>query len=808
MLLAHITVKNGTRIEQTLKDHSVQTAKYSQKCLESSGLGQSAYLAGLLHDFGKATKKFNTYLEAGFEGKNVVRGSVNHTFAGCIYLWEKYHKTTSKQMECLTSEILCCAIGGHHGLFDCVDFEGKSGFCHRIEKDRKELCYEEAAANYLEQVADEKSIDELFQCAVLEITGLFEKIKLRCNKQSGQAWFQISMFVRMLQSAVIYGDRRDTREFMMQNKQETVCVDWSREIAYYEEKIGQFNANSMLNQVRTDISDQCKQFAENPTGIYQLNVPTGGGKTLSVLRYALWHAKEYQKKKIIFIIPLLSVLDQNAKVIRDHISDSELILEHHSNVVREREIGDELDQYEVLTQSWESPIVISTLVQLLDILFKHHTSNVARMQALCDSVIVIDEVQSLPVKMTAMFNMALNYLSDYCNATIILSSATQPTFDNVADWPLHLAKKSDMVCLEQDQLSAFKRSEIVDFTNPYGMDWEECAAFCEDRMEEHSSLLFICNTKAEARTLFEMLKERNEDYRLFHLSTSMCQEHRTETLQILQKELKDLQYRLKEKQAYRKIICISTQLVEAGVDFSFECVVRVLAGIDNLAQAAGRCNRSNEYESCGKVYLINLKNENLSLLKEIKRAQDSTSKVLMQKDQLDITDLLEARSVQEYYHAMFESAGNEKKYPISECGKTIYLTELLSRNNSYADDKIKREQILDQPFKTVGKKFQVFENDSMDIIVPYRQGKELIRELREMEESSEKLYDMEHLDSILKMAKKYTISIFKYQKEKLDENGYLYHLFEGRVVVLDEDAYHKDFGLQNYKEKPVESYIL
>ena len=206
---------------------------------------------------------------------------------------------------------------------------------------------------------------------------------------------------------------------------------------------------------------------------------------MCTLRYSLAHAEKYNKKRIIFIIPLLSVLDQNVKVIKDFVPDESEVLEHHSNVVREREMnGEELDYYEYLTDSWNYPIVVSTLVQLLNILFSHQTSAVGRMQALCDSVIVIDEVQSLPKKVTVMFNMAMNFLRQFCNATIVLSSATQPCFEELK-WSLRLAKEPDLVRLNQEQLQVFKRAEIFNRIDAYGMDWEQCTKFCREQMEQY-----------------------------------------------------------------------------------------------------------------------------------------------------------------------------------------------------------------------------------------------------------------------------------------------------------------------------------
>ena len=805
-LLAHLTNVDGDRKEQTLKEHCFHTAGYASENIGNAGLYHTAYLAGILHDAGKAKTEFAEYLEDAYQGKEVRRGSVNHTFAGVIWLFQKYHTDTSTIWERMACEVIGYAIGSHHGMFDCVDLDGENGFLHRLQKDREFLCYEEAVHNYFTQVADEEFIDEYFQKAVQEIKEFFSKAK-EIYSSSGKVFFQISMLVRMVLSAVIYGDRRDTSEFMGQkkNSQASNC-GWEKRRAFFESKLAQMDSTGMLNQARQYISGQCLEAAERIPGIYRLNVPTGAGKTLCTLRFALAHAEKYNKKRIIFIIPLLSVLDQNVKVIQEFLPYQSEILEHHSNVIREEENGEEADRYEFLSESWNFPVIVSTLVQLLDILFSDSISAAGRMQALCDSVIVIDEIQSLPKKITVMFNMAMNFLQQYCNATIVLSSATQPCFEELK-WPLKLAENPDLVRLNPEQMQIFKRAEIIPHVDAYGMEPEECAGFCLDRMEQYDSLLIVCNTKAEARTLFQRLQEpaEHQGWELFHLSTAMCQEHRSDTLERLKKSLLEIQKNYSENNVHQqKMICISTQLIEAGIDLSFACVVRVLAGIDNLAQAAGRCNRSNEYGRTGKVYLVNLKNENLSMLKEIKNAQDSTRKVLEDWGE-ESGSLIGEPAVKRFYRYLFEETRNMIRYPVTDYGLTVYLADLLSNANPNAGNAKNKDYVLRQPFKTIGKKFTVFDQDTRDVLAPYGQGEDWIRRLEMLQKE---WLDLKKLKEIMDRLKKYTVSIYDWQRRKLEEAGLLYDVLDGRVQVLDSQAYDECFGLTIVEEQAVENYIL
>ncbi len=804
--LAHLTNIDGERREQGLKEHCFQVAEYASESIGNAKLYHTAYLAGLLHDMGKAKSEFMTYLEDAYQGKEVKRGSVNHTFAGVVWLLEKYHNTTIvwERMAC---EVIGYAVGSHHGMFDCVDLDGENGFLHRLQKDREFLCYQEAVNNFYAEIAGEDAIDGHFQIAVQEIKDFFAIAKEEYQSDSKEVFFQISMLIRMVLSSVIYGDRRDTSEFMRQRKSPQVSTsDWKSRRAYFETKLGQMDSSTTLNQVRQCISAQCLEASERIPGIYRLNVPTGAGKTLCTLRYALAHAEKYNKKRIIFIIPLLSVLDQNVKVIQDFLPNKSEILEHHSNVIREKENSEETDRYEFLAESWNFPIVVSTLVQLSDILFSDGTSSIGRMQALCNSVIVIDEIQSLPKKMTFMFNMAMNFLRQYCNATIVLSSATQPCFEDLK-WPLKLAENSDLVSLNKEQMQVFQRAEIIPHVDAYGMDWNECAVFCQDRMEEYDSLLVVCNTKAEARTLFQKLQEEAEiqGWKIFHLSTAMCQDHRQNVLRQLRESLHAVQQSISKNSVQRqKVICISTQLIEAGIDISFACVVRVLAGIDNLAQAAGRCNRGNEYGQLGKVYLIYLKNENLSMLKDIKHAQDSTRKVL-ETWEAEKGSLIEEKSARQFYRYLFEETKGEIKYPVMDCGIKIYLADLLANSNGNARNEKNKKFVLHQPFKYIGKTFTVFDQNTMDILVPYGQGKHLICQLKMMEEE---WFDLEKYKKIMGQLKKYMVSIYEWQKKKLDEAGLLYNILEGRAKVLDSQAYDNCFGLMVVEEQAVEHYIL
>ncbi len=810
-LLAHITDDHGVKKEQTLADHCRRTAAYASESM-GKRFRNSGYLAGLIHDLGKSKKEFVDYIEKAYRGEPVRKGSVNHTFAAVIYLLETYHMADLEIWTKLTSEILAFAAGAHHGMFDCVDLDGENGFGHRLKKDREEIYYQESLSNFLSQIAGEEELRTCFAKSVDEIREFFSEASETYQKKTEPVFFQVSMLTRLLLSAVIYGDRRDTREFMAQRKRiGEQAVNWEAYENYFEKKLTALQKDTPLDQVRGEISDQCRRFAERKGGIYRLNVPTGAGKTLCSLRYAITHARKYKKKRIIFIIPLLSVLDQNAKVIRDYVPDSQKVLEHHSNVIHEKERDpqtEELDAFEILAENWNAPVIISTLVQFLNILFDDKLSAIGRMQALCDSVIVIDEIQSLPKKTTLMFNMALNFLHQFCHATIVLSSATQPCFEELK-WPLHFASDPDIVRLNEKQLQVFARAEIIDHTDPMGMAPEECAAFCGELMKANASLLVVCNTKTEAKLLYGLLRQQadRQGWHVFHLSTAMCQKHRLNVMIDLEQELSLIQNEFRANRPRHRMICVSTQLIEAGVDLSFQCVVRVLAGIDNLAQAAGRCDRSMEYGGTGKVYLIRLKNENLNMLPDIVNAQNSTVHVLEYLKRSGDGEYTGTTAVKRFYQCLYEETKQEIRYPVKSeiYGTTVYLANLLANKNGHMDRRENRDYKLHQPFKTIGQTFQVFDQDTTDVLTPFQEGKALIAQIREMQK---RYSEPEAYKNILQMAKPYMISIFAWQRKRLEEAGLLSMALEGRLLILDEKAYDDQYGLSETMERPVADYVI
>lgn len=794
---AHIRKVDGKKYIQTVEEHCRGVAEIAAELLRDIGLEKTAYLSGMVHDLGKFSENFKNYIEKAADGEKVQRGSVNHTFAGVRFLLEKHSDEQLSGFSDIVLEILAYAVGAHHGLFDCVDDNNNDGFTKRIQKEG--IDYLNAAQEFLKICCSEQDIEDLLKQSEKEFLPVFNEIeKLADNAdakiQNTQITFYIGFLARLILSAIIEADRSDTAQFMNGYSEKTVkniSEIWINCIKNVEQKLSTVPLDKPINKTRAQISALCAEAGNLESGIYRLNLPTGAGKTLTSLRYALHHALAHNKKRIIFTMPLLSIIEQNAGIIHDYIGNEELILEHHSNIV-ETDENDELDKRELLVESWDVPIIITTMVQLLNTLFAGKTANIRRMQALCNSIIVIDEVQTVPDKMLSLFNLALNFLAKICNATIILCSATQPCFEKTM-YPLDKSVK-DLITLTKEQETVFKR---VRLEYKGEMDCEELADFAAGILEENNSLLLVCNTKNEAAVMFNLLCSKLKDVKAFHISAGMCTAHRKETI-------KEMQEALENKQ--QKVLCVSTQVIEAGVDVSFARVIRLLAGMDNIVQATGRENRNREFDGLAPGYIVRLKGEFLKGLSEIEAAKNAAANLLVKyrnNPQIYDDDLMSAKAVNEYYKSLYENVKSGYHDFYIESVRDSILN-LMSCNGNVDSEKIPEynKYFMHQALKTAGGLFTVFDESSIDIIVPYDRGTEIIQEVFAVGDK-----DYEKLKAILKEAKLYTVSLFKYQKIKLEEQGALIFVPSAGVYILQDGYYDELTGLNlNQSELPLQMY--
>lgn len=348
------------------------------------------------------------------------------------------------------------------------------------------------------------------------------------------------------------------------------------------------------------------------------------------------------------------------------------------------------------------------------------------------------------------------------------------------DYKIHFEKNAEIVPDLVKTVDAFKRVSIINKVEKGGWSLEKIASFTEEVMAEHESLLIILNTKSDVRKLYQMLNELNLA-EVYHLSTSMCPAHRTKKLDKIRKKLGE-----------EKIICVSTQLIEAGVDISFESVIRSQAGLDSIAQAAGRCNRNGEREE-GNVYIIRSAEENLSKLPEIRIGGEVLDNYIL-KDEKFANNYLSPQAIETYFRYFDAEAGREIKivppsldYP------------LICHLNGRHPNAQKGGTISKGMFKTVERYFEAIESPTTSVIVPYGEGEEIIALLNQD-------LDMKEFNNIMKKAQQYSVNLFDYDMQNLSQYNLLAPLYDNSIYCLTEQAYDENFGVTTTGEATMTDY--
>ena len=763
---AHI---NGERI-QTVEEHCRNTAKLCQSFCMSFGAENIGRVQGLLHDIGKLTGDFNNYIRG---LSSAARGEIDHSYAGAKYLTEISDDKNRGVLSLIARTII-----SHHGLHDWVDSNCCDYFQKRISADYD---YETVKEN-ISSVVSEEELSELLDKALCEYKSVREKIKDIYKSKTDYA-FYMGMTERILQSALMDADRIDTAEFMSGESPQEINAEerrllWKRMHDAMDKKLNLFSERTdKISLQRRSISDRCAAFAENDVKVCRMIVPTGGGKTLSSLRFAVDYCIMHDMERIIYTAPFMSILEQNSDEICS-IAGSEYFTEHHSDAVAE--LDPEKDpqkykEYEAHIERWDSPVIATTMVQFLNTLFSSVTASVRRMHRLSKAVIIIDEVQSIPLKCVNLFNLAINFLTNVCGAAVVLCTATQPANDETK-YPLIIDEKNSITGDYNMDFEIFRRTEIIPCIDPYGYSFEEAADFCFEKFNKSGNLLVIVNTKKSALKLYELLRDKcDKDTVIIHLSTNMCPAHRREKIKLIRELLADK----------KPVICITTQLIEAGVDISFRCVVRSTAGLDNIAQAAGRCNRHGEAGGICPVYIIKIKDEFLGSLKEISVLQEITQQII---DSGKYTDLQSADAISDYFRKLYKLEEKELSYNAGNYEPNTTLVDLLSLNkNRYEISPMTSSPYCSQAFRTAGDIFEVIDSHTVDAIVPYNdEAKELISRL---EKSSE------NCRILLRKAQKFTVSIYSQTQKKLNENHAL-RLLECGAVILDSTYYDDIVGVK------------
>ncbi|ARF66568.1 CRISPR-associated helicase/endonuclease Cas3 [Paenibacillus larvae subsp. pulvifaciens] len=808
--IAHI--RESDKRVQTVEEHLLEVRHLAEKFGRKLKVEHVTGLAGMLHDMGKYTHQFTEYILAATSGDSTVpkpkRGSVDHSTAGGKLLYDLFHTSNRLGYKELLAEIVGNAIISHHSyLKDFLNRDLESAYLKRV-RDTQLDEYELTKETFFHQVISEREFQDYADQAAAELEQFLSKeptvsFEVKCL-----------FLTKFVFSALIDADRTNTRLFEANKIEETANVEELFHVYYTRlmSKIRAFkesdDANTPINLLRSEMSEQCDQFAMKPSGIYTLSIPTGGGKTLASLRYALKHALTFHKKRIIYVVPYTTIIEQNAAEVRRILNDEANILEHHSNVIDDNHDNDE-DEDGLLTiqqklklakDNWDAPIIFTTMVQFLNVFFAKGSRNIRRLHNLCESVLIFDEVQKIPTACVSLFNQALNFLKTYGRSSIVLCTATQPAL-NFVEQKLDIQANAEMIARIDHVIEAFKRVEIIDKATDETFDNAKLSEFVKTLVEEVGSVLIILNTKSAAKSLYKQLNEQVIDGQcteipLYHLSTSMCASHRNHILQEVKEHL--------SKQ--EKVICISTQLIEAGVDISFDCVIRSLAGLDSIAQAAGRCNRHGK-DKIRKVYIIDHAEENLDRLKEIKVGKQLTKKMLVDlKHNPSVYGghLLSRMAMERYFQEYYTKFESDLNYFIPGLGKS--MMELLfsgryetdSYYQSYARNTNEKLLLcIANSYGTAAEHFRVIDDHTTSVIVPYGKGKEVIADLNGGG-------TVDDLTRLLRNAQQFTVNLFDHEIQQLDRSGGLDSCMDGKVLVLREGAYNEEFGIDLENDSPVE----
>lgn len=706
------------RENQELHDHLKETANLAMAFASVFDCGKIAYQAGLLHDLGKYTHAFQDYLKRSIRGEDVIRGEVIHALQGAKFAVREID-------DVLLSDVIGNVIATHHGgLFDNIT-DGERTLYIRTNKSEERLHYAESVKAFSPSINE----DELKS----EILGFCQR------SQTGKMnpFFMLHLLTKAIYSCLVDADRCNSAGMEIKD----AAPEWGTLIQQLENYLDSFSGEQAIDKARKGISRQCQKAGRRNQGIYTLPVPTGGGKTLSSLRFALEHAREHKLKRIIYVIPYLSILDQTAATMRKIFSEysDELILEHHSNIEAPHE-DDSEEQYRLLTSRWDTPIILTTMVQFLESVYSNKASKLRKFHNMSESVLIFDEIQALPIKCIHLFNETVNFLKAFGKSTVLLCTATQPHLHKT-DRPVLLSDKPDIVSLAVDEVKIFERVFIEDKTQP-AMDHEQIAALVKKQIAQKKSTLVILNTKGDAHKVYEECRPIVCEKAF--LTTDLCPAHRLSILERLRKNLKP--------ETKQLTLCISTQLIEAGVDVSFDCVIRAEAGMDSIIQAAGRCNRNKENFTPQSVIVVNVQNEKLSRLPEIKDGKEVTARVFREEQG---TNLLSDEVIARYYDYYFYAQKDKMDFSINGGKATIY--NLLDRNFLGAAAYRNRSNMdytgLPCAFQTAAAEFSVIDGEQTGVVVPYGDALKLVDEFK-------RSYEPKIRMRILKQLQKYTVTVY------------------------------------------------
>lgn len=800
--VAHYRESDG--VVQTVAEHCIETSILCNMYASKLDFSECGKLLGLIHDLGKYSELFQRYIrssvgllqpeECGYVNPASYKGKIDHSTSGAQWFISTMDDGSS--ISTCVHELIClCACSHHGGLMDCLSVDGEDKFSERLNK-----ILDYARPDELYEVVDKHTKQELgkikHDLLLKEVGNAIRNINENVSgKKLRKFWF--ALLTRYLLSCLIDADRINTSDFERGTEFEyrlnKKYIEWKVLVEVFEKHISAFKADSDINRKRSRISKSCLLRFSDKIGLYYLTVPTGGGKTLASLRFALHHAKYHKLDRIIYVIPYTSIIDQNADEVREIYASldediSNIVLEHHSNITEQKDTK----RNRLLSENWDAPIVFTTSVQLLEAIFGGGTRGVRRMHALTNAVIIFDEVQTLPVKTVHLFNNAVNFLISIGKSTCVFCTATQPLLHQVDQKKGAVSYSTGMELVNNPSMfNDFRKIKVENRCKPGGWTVEELKDDVKKNVEKYGSMMFVANTKCDAMRVYEAVKNTAEH--AFFLSAKMCSSHRMDVIRKLKSCL--------TRDENESVVCVSTQLIEAGVNVDFGCVYRTLAGIDSISQAAGRCNRENLRDK-GLVIALNLAGERLGKLPEIFIAQEKAERVLRDFANSPVEfeeNIISRKSVERYYQYYFYERANEMSYKLKKdkFGRDDNMLEVLSENTqsvAIQKSKLKSNRFYTQSFKSAGFCFEVIDAPSKAVIVNYKgfdgrcsRSEELTGELLQSG------LDLEREREILRMLQSFTVNVFPWEMDKLlGQRDALIPVGEGRGIYILQDHYYSN----------------
>ncbi len=692
---------------ETLACHSDNVARRAGLNAAAFDAAICATISGLLHDLGKAKPAF----QARLSGANI---RVSHSGEGARAAIEQCGQGLGK--------LMAYVIAGHHaGLANGI---GRGDGLQPSTPLDKRL-----------DEAERLDLPEWLTLPALKIPGPLQT-------PGDDPGFALHFFTRMLFSALVDADFIETERFYAPGMRRPHSPPLTALRDALDERLARFGPpQTEVNRLRAEVLQGAREAAASPPGVFSLTVPTGGGKTLSSLKFALDHAICHGKRRVIHVAPFSAIIDQNAAVFRDVLGDADAVLEHHTGFDA-REIMDETraEATRLAAQNWDRPVVVTTAVQFFESLFANRTQKCRKLHNIAGSVIVLDEAQSLPLPFLRGCLAALGELVRGYGCSVVLCTATQPAVHKQDG--LKCPEALDRAATSEIAPDPARLYKVLKRVTVERVGYLDNAALA-DRVRGRSALVIV-NNKRQARMLFDMLRGEG----VFHLSTHMTARHRRHVLGVIRARLAD----------HLPCLVLSTALVEAGVDLDFPEVWRAVAGLDSIAQAAGRCNREGLQAGGGRVFVFE-PDKDFAPPPELARNADVAAIVLA--DYPD--DPLQPGAITAYFSRLYH-----------DWGAALDAKELMQRIKLGAGS-------LDFPFASIAHDFRMIEDFTVPLIIgDGRFGMDA--------ETQRKLAHSEHAGALARALQPFTVQISPKLRDKLVGLGAAEVVrpedFEDQFVVL------------------------